>query len=93
MQKCRGSRVTQCEIRDITQRRHAKEALRDSENRYQRLFETAKDGILILDFETGQIADVNPFLIEMLGYSHSEFVGKKLWEIGPLRILRLPVRL
>lgn len=82
MQKCRGSRVTQCEIRDITQPRHAKAALRDSENRYQRLFETAKDGILLLDFETGQITDVNPFLIEMLGYTHSEFVGKKLWEVG-----------
>jgi two-component system, cell cycle sensor histidine kinase and response regulator CckA len=74
--------VTQCKIRDITQPRHAKAPLRDSENRYQRLFETAKDGILILDFETGQIADVNPFLIEMLGYSHNEFVGKKLWEVG-----------
>ena len=77
--------MTQCKIRDITQPRHAKAALRDSENRYQRLFETAKDGILILDFETGQITDVNPFLIEMLGYSHSEFMGKKLWEVGPFK--------
>jgi len=63
----------------------AQRALEDSETRYRRLFETAKDGILILDFKTGQIADVNPFLIEMLGYTHSEFVGKKLWEIGPFR--------
>ncbi|MFZ0860904.1 MAG: PAS domain S-box protein [Candidatus Sulfotelmatobacter sp.] len=60
----------------------AQKALEDSETRYRRLFETAKDGILILDFETGQITDVNPFLIEMLGYTHGEFVGKKLWEIG-----------
>jgi PAS domain S-box-containing protein len=80
-----GSQVTQCKTRDITRRRHAKAGLRDSENPYQRLFETAKDGILILDFETGNIADVNPFLIEMLGYSHTEFVGKKLWEIGPFK--------
>lgn len=71
------SRVIQCDI--------PAEALRDSETRYRRLFETAKDGILILDFKTGQIADVNPFLIEMLGYSHTEFVGKKLWEIGPFK--------
>jgi PAS domain S-box-containing protein len=63
----------------------AQRALEDSETRYRRLFETAKDGILILDFKTGQIADVNPFLIEMLGYTHSEFVGKKLWEIGPFK--------
>jgi PAS domain S-box-containing protein len=58
------------------------QALRDSETRYRRLFETAQDGILILDATTGQITDVNPFLIELLGYSHEEFLGKALWEIG-----------
>ena len=57
-------------------------ALRASEMRYRRLFETARDGILLLNAETGQIEDVNPFLVEMLGYSHSEFMGKKLWELG-----------
>ena len=66
-------------------RNQVQRALEDSETRYRRLFETAKDGILILDFKTGQIADVNPFLIEMLGYTHGEFVGKKLWEIGPFK--------
>jgi PAS domain S-box-containing protein len=45
-------------------------------------FEAAREGILILDAETGQVVDVNPFLIEMLGYSKEEFLGKKLWEIG-----------
>lgn len=58
------------------------EALIISETQYRRLFETAQDGILILDAETGQISDVNPFLIKMLGYSHENFLGKKLWEIG-----------
>jgi PAS domain S-box-containing protein len=53
--------------------------------RYRRLFETAQDGILILDAETGQISDVNPFLVEMLGYSHGDFLGKKLWEIGAFK--------
>jgi diguanylate cyclase (GGDEF)-like protein/PAS domain S-box-containing protein len=53
-----------------------------SEVRYRRLFETAQDGILILDAETGRITDVNPFLIDMLGYSKNEFQGKRLWEIG-----------
>ncbi|HEX7474721.1 MAG TPA: PAS domain S-box protein [Dehalococcoidales bacterium] len=57
-------------------------ALKDSEARYRRLFETARDGILILDAKTGQIADVNPYLVDMLGYTHKEFLGKKLWEIG-----------
>lgn len=56
-----------------------------SETRYRRLFETAQDGILILDANTGQILDVNPFLIEMLGYSKDSFLGKKLWEIGVFR--------
>src|SRR5512135_2579563 len=61
----------------------ADEALKVSETRYRRLFETAQDGILLLDADTGQILDVNPFLLKMLGYSHKDFLGKKLWEIGP----------
>ena len=53
-----------------------------SEIQYRRLFESSKDGILILDFETGMITDVNPFLIELLGYSHDTFLGKAIWDIG-----------
>jgi len=64
------------------ERLRAEEALEASEVRYRRLFETAQDGILILDADTGQIADVNPFLVEMLGYSPEELRGKRLWEIG-----------
>src|SRR5688572_22915442 len=59
--------------------------LEESEARYRRLFETAKDGILILDGDTGRITDVNPFLQDMLGYSKTELVGKALWEIGPVK--------
>ena len=58
------------------------EALRASEVRYRRLFEAARDGILILDAETGMILDVNPFLIELLGYSREAFLGTKVWELG-----------
>ena len=68
-------------MRDITDKR-VEEMLRVSETRYRRLFETAKDGILILDAETGVIVDVNPFLVEMLGFSYEQFVGKEIWEIG-----------
>ncbi|HAJ80437.1 MAG TPA: hybrid sensor histidine kinase/response regulator, partial [Fibrobacteres bacterium] len=60
----------------------AQDALRASELKYRRLFEAAKDGIIILDAETGKIVDVNPFLINLLGYSHEEFISKKIWEIG-----------
>src|ERR1051326_7130822 len=63
--------------RDQTQSR-----LRISELRYRRLFEAARDGILILDAVTLKITDVNPFMTELLGYSHAEFLGKQLWEIG-----------
>jgi PAS domain S-box-containing protein len=59
--------------------------LQISEARYRRLFETAQDGILILDAETGQITDVNPYLIKMLGYPQEHFMGKKLWEIGSFK--------
>jgi PAS domain-containing protein len=61
--------------------------LMESETRYRRLFETAEDGILILEAKTGQIADVNPFLVKMLGYTYEDFLGKKLWEIGPFKNL------
>lgn len=60
----------------------ALKSLRMSESRYRRLFETARDGILLLNADSAQIEDVNPYLIEMLGYSHAEFLGKKLWEVG-----------
>jgi diguanylate cyclase (GGDEF)-like protein/PAS domain S-box-containing protein len=61
------------------------QTLKDSELRYRRLFETAQDGILILDAETGMIEDVNPFLIKMLNYSHEEFIKKRLWEVGAFK--------
>jgi PAS domain S-box-containing protein len=56
-----------------------------SELRYRRLFEAARDGILIVDPETRQIVDVNPFLVEFLGYTYEEFIGKELYEIGFLK--------
>jgi len=70
---------------DITELKKMEEALQISATNYRRLFEAAQDGILILDAETGQITDVNPFIIKMLGYSHEELLGKKLWEIGTFR--------
>jgi len=76
------TKVIQCNIRDITDRKLAEEAQIESEMRYRRLFETAQDGILMLDAETGQIVEANPFLVKLLGFSHEQFLGKKIWEIG-----------
>ncbi|MBK9516864.1 MAG: PAS domain S-box protein [Anaeromyxobacter sp.] len=59
--------------------------LKASETRYRRLFEAAKDGILILDAATGKIVDVNPFMVELTGYSHEDFLDRHLWEIGPFK--------
>jgi len=61
------------------------QTLKDSELRYRRLFESAQDGILILNAETGMIDDVNPFLIQMLGYTREEFIQKKLWELSAFK--------
>jgi len=55
------------------------------ENQYRRLFESAKDGILILNADTGMILDVNPFLIEMLGYSKKRFLTKNIWDISAFK--------
>jgi PAS domain S-box-containing protein len=67
------------------ERQSADYALKTSEVRYRRLFETAQDGILILNADTGQIDDVNPFLTDMLGYTREQLLGNKLWEIGPFK--------
>lgn len=75
-------KVIQCNIRDITERALAAHALKASEARYRRLFETAQDAILILEEASGKIMDANPFVIDLLGYRLDELIGKELWEIG-----------
>lgn len=60
-------------------------SLEDSELRYRRLFESAQDGIFILNADSGQIVDVNPYLMDLIGYSYDELMGKKLWEISPFQ--------
>ena len=59
---------------DITERKQTAEA------RYRRLFEAAKDGIVIADAATGEIVDVNPFMTKLFGYPRSSLVGVRFWE-------------
>lgn len=69
-------------LADVTANREAAKKTERSEQRYRRLFESARDGILILNAETMAIVDANPYMTEILGYSKEEFCGKLLWEIG-----------
>lgn len=70
-------------LKDKNVDRHSTEkALAASEIRFRRLFESAKDGILILNADTGKITEANSFLRGLLGYSENELLGKELWEIG-----------
>ena len=69
---------------ELEERKQSEETLSASETRYRRLFETARDGVLLLDAATGNITDVNPFVLELLGYAREEVLGKKLWELGAL---------
>jgi two-component system CheB/CheR fusion protein len=67
-------------IEDITERR------RDAEVRYQRLFETARDGMLIFEAETGKLTDVNPFFLELTGFTRERLIGCHLPEIEAFRL-------
>ncbi|HUR44918.1 MAG TPA: ATP-binding protein [Candidatus Saccharimonadales bacterium] len=77
-------RILLC-IDDITEVRKANAGMRTSEVRYRRLFEAARDGILMLDPATRKITESNPFMTELLGYRREELVGKELWQIGLLK--------
>jgi PAS domain S-box-containing protein len=77
---------TNHQIENVTKNEaRTQQALRASELSYRRLFEAAKDGILILDVDTGRINDVNPFLFKLLGFSRSEMIGKTVGELSPFK--------
>ncbi len=65
--------------RDITERKRAEETLRDSEARFQELFDEAPVGYHEVDAE-GRIIRINRTELEMLGYSAEEMVGQPAWE-------------
>ena len=64
---------------DITDRKRAEEALRDSEDRFRALIEKSTDGIALLDAK-GTIVYASPSLSRILGYSEDEFVGCNAFE-------------
>lgn len=72
-------------VMDITDRKLVEDKVRVSEVRYRRLFETAHDGVILLDAGTRKITDANPFMTALLGYPPAQLVGKELFEIGLLK--------
>jgi PAS domain S-box-containing protein len=78
-------------IEDITERRQLERLIEESEERYRRLFETANDGIVLLEKHEGHIVHANPATEKMLGYSEAEYNGKMLQDIGvPLDMSDFP---
>lgn len=69
-------------FRDASERRIKDRALAVSEKQYRRLFQSAKDGILVLDAMSLKIIDANQFIKDLIGYELDELLGKELWQIG-----------
>lgn len=68
-------RIVLLAIEDVTARRETAEV------RYQRLFETAKDGMLVFDAETDKLIDVNPYFLELCGYGRERLMGLRVSEM------------
>jgi PAS domain S-box-containing protein len=75
-------RIILLAIEDITERKRLEDLLADSEERYRRLFETANDGIVLLEKREGTITHANPAFEKMFGYNVNEILGKHLQDIG-----------
>ena len=75
-------RIILLAIEDITERKRLEDLLKDSEERYRRIFETASDGIVLLEKGEGTIVRSNQAVDKMFGYPEEECVGKKLTDIG-----------
>jgi PAS domain S-box-containing protein len=63
--------------RDITGRKKAEEALRQSEMRYHELFELGGETVFLIDNETGRLLEANAAASEMYGYSHAELMAMR----------------
>ncbi|MFW6126028.1 MAG: PAS domain S-box protein [Chloroflexota bacterium] len=80
-------------IRDVTERRHAEERLREAEARYRTLFQSAADAIVVYDLE-GNIVDVNDVACSRLGYGREELLRMRLQDIdAPEEAEKMPERI
>jgi PAS domain S-box-containing protein len=77
-----GAKMILLAIEDITERKQLEDLLRESEERFRRLFETASDGIVLLEKREGKITQANPATEKLLGYTQKESIGNSLQDIG-----------
>ena len=68
-------------IASVIERKRTEEALRESEERYRRLFEVGSDAILLVEVDTGRILDANPAALKLYGYSRVEFLRLTAGEV------------
>ena len=60
-------------------------SLQASEERFRRAFETAQDGMLLVEKPDGHVVNSNQSAEDILGYSKQSLQKKKLWELGILK--------
>lgn len=69
--------TTRCILRDVTERVQAEESLKESEEKYRQLFQSATDALFLVDEDTLDILDANQTAQEMYGYTREEFLSLK----------------
>lgn len=71
-----------CVMQDITERKRAEEALRQSEERFSKAFHSSPASLSIALLEDGRLLEVNAAFLRMTGYHREEVIGRSTLEIG-----------
>jgi len=77
-----GKVFTVVHLLDITDRKEAEEVLRESEERFRKMFYDHKAIMMMIEPDSGKIVDVNNSALDFYGYTHDEFVGMTISEIN-----------
>jgi len=82
MIRWQGRTVRVTALRNVTERKKAEQALRESEEKYSKAFRASPDGLAISELETGRYIDVNEGYCKLYGYRREEMVGHTSIELG-----------